>query len=1143
MAAMARFMADATQAGLLERIRQHAALTPDKVAVRMLADDGSTREALTYRALWSKLACTARALGARVQPGDRVLLLLPTGLDYVISFLGCFGAGACAVPAYPAQRSAVFARRVHAIAQAARPRLVIVEPDLPETTAVRYRGAASRVESVCMRDLASALPDVRSTVFDETVPRLPTRDQLALLQYTSGSTSQPKGVMVSHGNLVANQAAIAQAFGMSADDVVVSWLPLYHDMGLLGSLLQALYVGCELVLLSPGQFARAPLRWLHAIDRYRGTVSGGPDFAYRMCADRIEEAELAELDLSSWRLAFTGAEPIRAATLAAFAERFGVHGFRETAFYACYGLAEATLLVSGGARGCAPVTRRFDARALEQGALQQLDAAAVGASVTLVSCGRAMREHQLRIAAESGEALSEGAIGEIWFTGPSVTQGYFEAEHATRAQYVERDGTRYLRTGDLGALLGGELFVAGRDKDLIIVRGRNLFPQDIEHSIESSISLLQKGRVVAFGEPCGAEECVVVAVEVSRGAQKVLREDALVEAICMALAKSHLEAPRRVLLLKPGSLPKTSSGKLQRKAAAAAYRAGTLGVYAQYDSGVRQGEPTTDVAAPQVELTLAEQRLAAIWKELLGVPVEHPDASFFALGGNSLLAAQLVVRLERELGTPLALRDVFAVPSLRALADRIAKMQAKAGCVIGLRSLPPAAASRARCLALTAAQRSMWLALTADNQPAAFQLSVAIELRGALDVPALRQSLQLLMQRHDALRTSFDLRGNEPLQRVHHNLPVPKLYETDLEPALRAIGRADAMRALVECQIERGFDLARGPLWACALARLDAATSCLVLTAHHLVLDSGSLSIVLGDLAELYAATCAGRAPRLQVPVTVRELLAAEAARNGAVLTRELTAARSILDAAPVHGELPRDRSRPTDPSRRADRISWTIPEPLAEGIVTVARSGSVPVSVVLLTAYAALMQRSTGAPGVRIGMPLTNRQGALSARAVALCMRTAILALPINPTDRLRDLLPPTAAQVARLIEQRTSTPELLTRDQGRAPLFHTTFAYQEDWSQRFRELGPAQILNLDTFTGFTRHDLNLTIQVGQRGQLTCHFEYATDLYDPPTIQRLTTTYANLLTALAFDPQAKAGDHPSPATPPSPPKHQHTPA
>ncbi|HTU62385.1 MAG TPA: condensation domain-containing protein, partial [Polyangiales bacterium] len=804
-------------------------------------------------------------------------------------------------------------------------------------------------------------------------------------------------------------------------------------------------------------------------------------------------------------------------------------GFRDTALFACYGLAEATLLVSGSARDRLPVARRFDARALEQGFLQPFDAASAAlchdadGGMVLVGCGRVQEGHQLRIAAEGGAALPDGQIGEIWFAGPSVTAGYFDAERATRESFVEHEGTRYLRTGDLGALLKGELFVAGRHKDLIIVRGRNLFPEDIEHCVESAISLLQKGRVAAFGERIAGEEAVVVAVEVSRGAQKLLREEALVAAICEAVARTHLEAPQRVLLLKPGALPKTSSGKLRRRAAATAFRAGTLGVYAHYFSGVRQGEPTTDVAAPQVELTLAEQRIAALWKELLGLPVEQPHASFFALGGNSVLAAQLVVRIEHELGVELPLSDVYAAPSLRSLAARVVHAGGQGRSRFAPIIQPPLAASGAtsQCLALTAAQRSLWLAIERDPQLTAFHLSVSVELRGQLDMSALRHSMQLLMQRHDALRTSIELHGEEPLQRVHHTLPAPEIYEADMEPAVRAIGRAEALRALVECQVERGFELQRGPLWACALARLDAATSCLVLTAHHLVLDRTSLEIVLQDLAELYEATCARRAPQLPVPVSVRELLAAESARASSGRLAEN--ARAVLDAAPLHLELPLDHPRPSAPTHRAERVTWAVPEPLAAELFALARAHGLPVSSILLAALSVLMQRYTGAPAVRIGLPLAHRHGALASRAVSLCMRMGLLALPIRPGDQLRELLPLVAAQLARMVERRVLTPELLSRscasgrDAGLPRLFDVAFQFQEECKERSQWLGAAEVLAIDTFSGFTPFDLTLSVQAGPRGRLACHFEYATELFALETVQRLASDYASVLATLSF--------------------------
>jgi acyl-CoA synthetase (AMP-forming)/AMP-acid ligase II len=403
-------------------------------------------------------------------------------------------------------------------------------------------------------------------------------ERLALLQYTSGSTATPKGVMLTHANLMANQRAIEHAFGMREDDVVISWLPLFHDMGLIGTLLSPLYQGASAVLFSPQQFMERPERWLDAVSRFRGTVSGAPDFAYRMCVNRADPAQIARLDLSQWRLAFCGAEPVRHATLRAFADTYAAAGFDRAALYPCYGLAEATLLVTGGKRGGGVHTQTFDAQALAERRVLPVEG-----GQPLVGCGQAQPGHAVLIAhPESGEPLPEGQIGEIWASGPSIAQGYWQNPEGTERTFARRGERVYLRTGDLGFEHGGQLFVAGREKDMIIVRGQNLYPQDIERSVEEGVSVLRKGRIAAFAVEIDGREGIGVASEVSPRVARLIEPDAVCRAISERVAQAHGESPSLILLLEAGALPITSSGKLQRSATRAAWQNGSLGIIAQY---------------------------------------------------------------------------------------------------------------------------------------------------------------------------------------------------------------------------------------------------------------------------------------------------------------------------------------------------------------------------------------------------------------------------------------------------------------------------------------------------------------------------------------------------------------------------------
>jgi acyl-CoA synthetase (AMP-forming)/AMP-acid ligase II len=568
-------MDDLPQTDIVALLCERALRHPERLALRFLGDGENVTETWTYGELHERACALAAELQARAQPGDRALLLFPNGPGYVTGLLGCFYAGLIAVPAYPPlSAQPQHTGRVLAIARDAAPRLVLTEQALAEPLALLKRAVPQLAQVEILA--TDSLPHSAAAPYQG--PTL-TPDSVALLQYTSGSTAAPKGVVVSHANLLANERAIRSAFAMRDDDVVVSWLPLFHDMGLIGTLLQPLFSGVSAVLLSPQHFMERPERWLRALSRYGGTVSGGPDFAYRLCAQRVDPAAIEGLRLDRWRLAFCGAEPVRWETLRAFADRFAPAGFDAAALYPCYGLAEATLLVTGGRSGTGVHVRRFDVAALSRNhAVQSDDGQA------LVGCGETQPEHELIVAdPESGNLAPAGAIGEILVAGPSVAQGYWQNAEATSRAFVRRSGRAFLRTGDLGFECGGALFVTGREKDVIIIRGQNIYPQDIERGLEEGIEMLRKGRTVAFALDFGGTEGIVVAAEVSARVQKLIEPQAVCAAISESVAKAHGEPARLVLLLNAGAVPVTSSGKLQRSACREAWKKRQLDIFAMYE--------------------------------------------------------------------------------------------------------------------------------------------------------------------------------------------------------------------------------------------------------------------------------------------------------------------------------------------------------------------------------------------------------------------------------------------------------------------------------------------------------------------------------------------------------------------------------
>jgi acyl-CoA synthetase (AMP-forming)/AMP-acid ligase II len=563
---------------LVDLLRWRAQVEPEREAYTFLVNGEEESERITYAELDRQAQTIAGFLQKLGPHGERALLLYPSGLEFIAAFFGCLYAGWIAVPAYPPHttRLSQTLPRLRSIFRDAQPRLALTES--------KFLSKAPH-----LFELAPDLKELRWQASDALLKEPPkdwrdpgiAGESLAFLQYTSGSTAEPKGVMVSHANLLHNQRMIAKAFQHSEFSTVVGWLPLYHDMGLIGNVLQPLYLGARCILMSPVSFLQRPSRWLQAITRYQAHTSGGPNFAYELCAQKISAEQRAGLDLRSWKLAFNGAEPVRPDTLERFADAFKSCGFQREAFYPCYGLAEATLLVTGGRKASAPRLYAVKASALDR--KQAIPAAVSGEARTLVSCGRPWLNGKVLIVdPDSHRRCRPGRIGEIWISGLHVAQGYWNHPEETEATFrAHLAGAReglFLRTGDLGFIAGGELYVTGRLKDLIIIGGRNHYPQDIEQTMERSHPALRTGACAAFSVELDSEERLVVVAEMDprhkpTDADRVAAEGSppcpthdrsLTTLIRQAVAETHELQVFQVVLVKLGSLPKTSSGKVQR---------------------------------------------------------------------------------------------------------------------------------------------------------------------------------------------------------------------------------------------------------------------------------------------------------------------------------------------------------------------------------------------------------------------------------------------------------------------------------------------------------------------------------------------------------------------------------------------------
>jgi acyl-CoA synthetase (AMP-forming)/AMP-acid ligase II len=561
-------------------LAENAQSRGDETACTILGNGHDESDVLTHGALDLQARATAARLQQSLKAGDRALILAPDNAHFIRAFMACQYAGVIAVPVAPPLplRNPRKVATLTAIARDCGAAAVLdgsgaelrdaIGEFSPELAALQWIGV-----DTCAEAEAS----------DFRAPRIASED-VSFLQYTSGSTSSPKGVMVSHRALLRNEEMFSAVMGMTSKDVIISWLPLYHDMGLIGKVLQSTYLGAHLVLMPSAAFVQRPARWLRAITRYRGTVSGAPNFAYDLCVSRIPEADRSEFDLSSWKVAFSGAEPIRPATFDAFARAYAPCGLAPETLQTGYGLAEATLVASGGVRGEPPLTRDIDPERLRQGRVVP------GGDYRIISVGRPRLSRRFVIVdPATRRAREDGTVGEIWMSGDDIPLGYWGRPEATEetfgAHLADTGEGPFLRTGDLGVLLDGELYITGRLKDVIIVGGRNHYPHDIEACAEAAHSWIRPGCTAAFAVERDGREQVVLVAEVMRPAasrRAAPGESApptptlatIKRQVMMAVSAEHGIQLDDIHLVTPASTFKTSSGKIQRALCRTAYEAG-----------------------------------------------------------------------------------------------------------------------------------------------------------------------------------------------------------------------------------------------------------------------------------------------------------------------------------------------------------------------------------------------------------------------------------------------------------------------------------------------------------------------------------------------------------------------------------------
>lgn len=1152
-------------ATLVELLAERAERQPEDRAHTFLLDGETTEETLSYR----ELAERARAIGGLLQQagarGEPVLLLFPPGLEYVTAVLGCLCAGAIAVPAYPPDpsRLARTLPRLAALVADAQARFALTTAAIRSLAEV-IGAQAAPLQSLTWLSVEDATEGAARVWQDPAA----TPDTLALLQYTSGSTGTPRGVMLSHANLIHNSAAIHRCFEHGPHSRGVIWLPPYHDMGLIGGVLQPLFGGFPVVLLSPLAFLAKPLRWLQAISRYRATTSGGPNFAYDLCVRKTTPEERAALDLSSWDLAFNGAEPIHVETLDRFAQAFAPAGFRREAFYPCYGLAEGTLIVSGGKKARAIAARTFRKAALARGeALVPLVSTPAAQAPeepvqTLVGCGQNLLGQELLVVdPESRRPVPEGRVGEIWVQGPSVAQGYWkragETAETFQARRADTGAEGYLRTGDLGFLLEGELFVTGRIKDLIIIRGRNLYPQDIEQTAVACHPALRPGCAAAFAVEASGEgggggegpERLVLVLEADT--KKAFDAPALLATLRRVVAEEYEVQVQAVVLLGPGQIPKTSSGKIQRRACREQFLAGGLEPLAESLLSTPAGEETAPVGELSREallaITGAEERTAALVEHLrrwvarrVGLQPAEIDgaAPLTAWGFDSIAAVELAATIEEELGLALPMSLFLDGTSVARLAAHALAALAS-GSAASHPALAPAPAPAEGGTTGTEAplslaqERLLFLEELAPGNPA-YHIAAAVSLDGHLDRAALLRSIDAIVRRHEVLRTTYPRPEGQQARRAQRicsaeeftgRLVVEEVL--DVLPGQTEAEQEQAALARALEEARRPFDLERGPILRVRWLRLGERRHVLVFVIHHIAADGWSMGLLVRELGALYGLFLADKPAPLPALRTQYASFAAwqRAWVDEGGMEAELAYWKTTLLGAPPLLELPADRPRPPVQSFAGARCPLDLGERLTGALKQLARAEGATPFMVLLAGFLTLLHERTGRQDLVVGTDIANRDHGETQRLIGLFVNQLVLRVEVTGNPTFRELVGRVRrTTLGAYTHHRLPFGQLVEalrppRDPRYNPLFQVMFVLE---SAPLPELAlpdlTLKVVELDD--GGAPFDLSVLLSEAG-GRLGGWFRYSTALFDAATVAEMVEDYQAVLEAAVARPES----------------------
>lgn len=1090
---------------LPEVLTWRAEQSPDVGLFTFLRDGEADEASLSYTQLDRRARAVAVGLLSQGKPGDRALVVLEPGLDYIAALLGCFYAGVVAVPVYPPDpfRIARTLPRLQAIFGSANCRMMI-------SSASVLGGPESVLRSVCPSGTIEIerISDALASEFE--APAGSPESDLALLQYTSGTTGVPRGVPITFANLLHNLRGMERVLDVP-DAKVLLWLPPYHDLGLIGGIFLPMFAGRETVLMSPLSFMQSPARWLQGISKHRATTSASPNFGYELCVRKMSERDCEGLDLSSWQIAASGAEPVRAETLDRFCEKFAPYGFKREAFVPAYGMAETTLMVTVGKKHTLPSVRTFDAAALKESRVATLPEGDP-AGRELVACGSPEEDIEVEIVDPNTCQKTQG-VGEIWVRSPSVARGYWELPEITTERFdqsiADTGESGFFRTGDLGFLDEGELFIVGRRKELIILGGRNFYPQDLELAVQAADVAFKTDGGAALSIEHDSQEQLVFFQEVQR--PKKQDPEALLKAARTVLTEEIGQEPLRVVLLPVGELPKTSSGKTRRAECWEQLQQGVLTVLAEWSA---DGDATSARAAPaeyQPPTGETETWLAEVWQQVLGIEQVGRQDNFLKLGGRSLQVTEMLTQVAERTGVVLQLAALFEHPTLASLAEYLASATNTSKQVTPKRT----ALDLQEPQPLSPSQQRFWMVEQLGIAGGA-NVPIAMRVAGTIDRLQLANAIDQLVARHDILQCGFTGSGVSVTQQVApcQHVVVEEL-QLSADPALET--------ALDLPWVWQPFELASPPLLRVGTCELRGE-SILLLVLHHLVCDGQSIEILVQELAELLE----GNVLEEETSLTRSELDSAQLAAE-----RKYWAER--LDNVPATIDLPLDRQ--TTPAAAADLAitSLSLEQELAAKLDRAAAACEATPFLVYLAAFQWVLSRYAQVGTISTGVAVAGRVHPNDRRAVGCFINTVPLFSETQQSSTLEQLLRATRDKVARDLEHSALPWEEIVeasdvdREPGRMPLVQTFFVH-DDRPHPVPSLAGAKVLDAATdYRGLGVFDLSLVVETG-RSEPRVKLIHDRRAFDPRLAERLLASYLATVQQFVEAPATTAAELPLPA-------------